>query len=293
MNFLFSKHYVTMSRNVSAENAAKAQARYWLLTIHDTTWSPPENLPEGMQWLRGQREIGEQTNNEHWQLYVAYKKAVRLARIKKDFGRGTHAEPTRSSAAEDYVFKEETSVSGTRFELGTKALNRNSKTDWERQWDLARQGDLENLDADIKIKYYNTLKKIKMDYMKKPKDLGKCSGIWIYGPPGSGKSHFARAQYGDSLYLKAQNKWWDGYQGEKNVLLDDFDYEGLGHHIKIWADKYTFMAECKGSSIQIRPNNFIITSNYTPEQIFKDPVVAEAVRRRMYIIHMPFKYNSQ
>ena len=43
---------------------------------------------------------------------------------KKKFGSGTHWEPTRSSAANAYVWKDETAVPGTRFELGKKPLNR-------------------------------------------------------------------------------------------------------------------------------------------------------------------------
>lgn len=128
-----------------------------------------------------------------------------------------------------------------------------------------------------------------MDNMKAPEDLPFCTGTWIYGPPGVGKSFFVRQNWGQDLYLKAQNKWWDGYQQQKFVLLDDFDCKVLGHYLKIWTDKYSFTAECKGSSIQIRPIKFIITSNYKPEDLFEDPTLVEAIRRRCQMIYMPFK----
>lgn len=277
---------------------ATQQARYWLLTINDsddgTSWSPPAALDgpySGCQWVTGQKEIGSNTGRAHWQLFVSFKRAVRLAAIRKCFGTRVHAEPSRSAAAEAYVHKEDTAVPGTRFELGRKALNRNSTKDWAVIKQLAKENKLDDIPADVYISHYRSIKQIAIDNMQCPPDLTSCAGIWIHGPPGVGKSHFARAQYGPDLYLKAQNKWWDGYQGQRNVLLDDLDTKVLGHYLKIWADKWAFMAECKGSSIQIRPNNFIITSNYTPEQLFDDPVLAQAIRRRFYFIYIPMRMH--
>ena len=37
-------------------------------------------------------------------------------------------------------------------------------------------------------------------------------GVWIWGEPGTGKTHYAREKY-PNCYIKAQNKWWDGYTG--------------------------------------------------------------------------------
>lgn len=278
------------------------QARYWLLTINDSddgiSWVPPADLNsecwQHVQWLRGQKEVGTGTGRPHWQLFCAFKAKKRLAFVRECFGTRVHAEPSRSSAAEDYVFKDETAIEGTRFELGQCAFKRNSATDWNKVTQLAKNGQIRSIIdefPDIAIRYYGALKAMAKDFMGRPPDLLTTCGIWIYGPPGVGKSFFARQQYGE-LYEKPCNKWWDGYQGEKCVLLDDFDkhHKGLGHHLKIWADRYAFIGEAKGSGIRIRPEKIIITSNYKISEIFgEDEVLCEAIERRFYKIFIPMR----
>lgn len=94
-----------------------AQGRYWILTIPFASWSVPETLPDKIKYLKGQQEIGE-SGYHHWQLLCCSEK-MRLNALKALFCTQAHIELTRSEAADQYVWKEDTRVEGSQFELGT------------------------------------------------------------------------------------------------------------------------------------------------------------------------------
>lgn len=121
-------------------------------------------------------------------------------------------------------------------------------------------------------------------------DSPDVKGLWIVGPPGCGKSSKVRSNY-SPFYLKAQNKWWDGYKGEPYVLIDDFDKQGacLAHYIKIWADRYHCYGEIKGGTVPLAHTRLIITSNYFIEDIWPGAdniTLRDAINRRFIIDNM-------
>lgn len=93
------------------------QGRYWILTIPIEHWDVPEVLPAELKYLKGQQEIGE-SGFVHWQLLAACQTKMRLNAFKRLFCDKAHCELTRSKAADDYVWKDDTAIPGTRFELG-------------------------------------------------------------------------------------------------------------------------------------------------------------------------------
>lgn len=153
---------------------------------------------------------------------------------------------------------------------------------WKEAWKAAKDGRIDDVDYDIRFRHYSTIKQIAKDYMAKPDDNTKMDNYWIHGPPGVGKSRSARILYPEA-YFKNCNKWWDGYQHEENVIIDDFelDHNKIGHHLKIWGQEASFIAEVKGGAIHIRPKRIIITSNYSIDEVFgQHTPMAVAIHRR-------------
>jgi len=160
---------------------------------------------------------------------------------------------------------------------------------WETAKNAAKSGNLEDVDPQIFICHYNTLKRIRTDYQEKPRDLtwmdqSDCPNLWLWGPPGTGKSYAARSEPG--FYIKQANKWWCTYDNEPIVLIEDLDrsHSVLGHHIKIWADKYHFKGEVKQGSLLLRPAVIKITSNYHPNQIWTEGNMLDPILRRFKVI---------
>lgn len=128
----------------------------------------------------------------------------------------------------------------------------------------------------IHISHYNLIRQAKESYkidaIPIPEYMPKTC-LWILGDTGIGKSRYVRDTYPGKFYNKQMNKWWDGYSGEEVVLIDDLDLHGacLGHHLKIWADCYSFSAEVKGGMIRPVIHTFIVTSQYTIDRIWDKP----------------------
>lgn len=271
------------------ETNTKTTSRRWCFTVNN--WSQEELdtlLALQVIYLIIGKEVGE-NNTPHLQGFVILPKPQRLSALKK-INLRAHWEPARGTTeqASDYCKKDgDFTETGTRPETAAEAGGQSNKRRFEDAFDAAKRGDFDSIPADIKWRYYRTCKEIAKDYMPKPDDAEDTTGVWIYGGPGVGKSRKAREDYPDA-YFKMQNKWWDGYQGEAYVILDDFDSKELGHHLKIWADRYSFLAETKGGATHIRPQKIIITSNYSPDDIKFDwdQEMRDAIKRRFKIIHM-------
>lgn len=144
------------------------------------------------------------------------------------------------------------------------------------------KGRIEEIDPELRLRHYQTLKTVAKDFMVRPPQLAGVCGYWIWGNAGCGKTTTVDRAF-PNAYLKPLNKWWDGYQGEEVVILDDMDiyHRSMSDLIKHWADYLPFIAENKRGALYVRPKKFIVTSQYTIKEIWsEDQKSFDAIDRR-------------
>lgn len=285
-----------MSKNIKIkkdkkEKTERIRARKWLLTLNNPTITLKQiHELTGAQYTTGQLEQGEQ-GTVHLQFMQHFNEQKTLTFYKK-YLKEAHAQPIKKdNGVQDYVNKEETRIEGP-WTYGEPLLNRNSKQDWEEVYLKAKRGLIEEIPADIRVRCYSNLKKIEKDHLE-IKDSDGLRGIWIYGESGFGKSRMARRDY-PNAYPKLCNKWWDGYKGQEYVIMDDIglEHKVLGQQLKIWTDRYGIILENKGGAMTDRYKKFIVTSQYSIEQIWEgDKETIQALKRRFNVIHLAFKLD--
>lgn len=262
-----------------------SQAKYWLLTIPSHLFIP--YLPPNADYISGQLESGSQTGYTHWQLLVCFKSKLRLAGVKSIFGSECHAEPSRSDAAREYVHKEDTRIEGTQFTLGQYPFRRNNSKDWDEIYQAAAAGRLDDIPADVRLIHYNSIRRIHQDNLQPIGIIKRVQVFW--GPTGVGKSRRAWDEASLQAYPKdPRTKFWDGYSGQENVVIDEFRGGIDISHLLRWLDRYPTIVEIKGSSTVLRARNIWITSNLEPARWYPDldNDTLAALMRRLEVLHL-------
>lgn len=240
----------------------------------------------GCTYLCYGREVAPTTGTRHLQGYIRFRDGKSIASVRRKLA-GAHVEIARSvDAAIEYTQKDGDFVERGVRPKSDRARGEDEKARWEEAWEAAKAGRIEEIPPDIRVRCYNSIKRIQKDYMGKPQHLASPCGIWIYGESGIGKTKAVYDRF-PGLYSKNASKWWDGYQNEDVVLFDDVDPEvgkWSSRYLKIWADQYHFIADTKGGSVAIRPKLVIVTSQFTIDACYPEREAQVAIKRRFRFI---------
>lgn len=250
----------------------------------------------GAQYTLYGKEVGE-AGTPHLQGYLYFKNQRTLKSVHKKLV-GAHVEPRRGTheQASEYCKKDGDYV---EYGIAPEKNGGDSMASKIERNKRIRDTPLNQLveEGVIDITQVRKIKNAKLDLAQEnqPYVADGTRGHWFYGPPGTGKTHYARHEWGEAFYIKAQNKWFDGYVGQETIVLDDLDKGGacLGHYLKIWADKWACTGEVKGGQVNLTHRRFIVTSNYTIEELWpEDLEMQRAISRRFERKSFLIKYTE-
>lgn len=219
-----------------------------------------------IQYLGYGIEICPETGNRHFQGYVEFKKAFTLGMVKKAFDDKTvHLEARKGSQkqAVDYCKKD-----GEFNEIGElKVQGKRTDIDIKRQ--EVEDGCTMNEMIETATSYQSLkMAELLLKYKEKKRPIQPILVKWVYGETGCGKTHNCFVDYPLVFRPIKSNeyKWWDGYDGQKEVLLDDIR-GNICSFLRLieLTDIYPFKVECKNGSREVQFDTVIITSPYKIE----------------------------
>jgi len=245
-----------------------------------------------LRYVAYQEELGGKNHTHHIQGMVQFLKPKRITQLAKLPGlerawiqrmRGTPQQ------ARDYALKQDdTAIKGTNFEYGNFCAGSGERVDIKQLRQKVKTGasmkDLFEDDETVEaaFRYQQGTKAMMSAYNAERKRDFKTQVEVYFGAPGTGKTRKAYEE-NPGLFMKPHTKWWDQYNFEEVVLLDDFYGWYPYHQLLILLDRYACPVEVKGGYINIAPKKVIITSNKPINEWYDDKVTRnlDALTRRV------------
>lgn len=228
-----------------------------------------------------QLEVGE-SGTPHYQGYIEFTDKMSFKAIKEILGNEAHVEArqgTREQAIA-YCCKEDTRQDGP-WTYG--------KMDVLKPGDQGRRSDLEsaceiiinsqrNINEGLRevaettpvtfVKFHKGLTalayRMNSEVNRSPPNVE-----WIYGPTGVGKTRYA-VEKTSTFFIKDGTIWWDGYEYQETIIIDDFDGNWNFRNFLRLLDRYPYQGQIKGGYVWINSPNIIITCDRRPAELLHE-----------------------
>lgn len=264
---------------------AAGKRRKWFFTLWkmDINWEElKEDYSDIIRYLVVQKELTPTTNKEHWQGAIHMRNACRMNKIRRLFnlGKGADSGDIRpqmgnNKQVRDYCLKARTSL-GFQFEFGKPSLQ-GIREDIE---DIKKRIEKGENDYHISQDHFG-------QYAQKHKWFAKYRGLhlaekskkfrhlnvkFLSGPTACGKTRYAYEKHdiNDIFKINCSDglKWFDGYEGQSVLILDEFKNQVPLTRLLDLLDGYQCRLEYKGGMTYAQWTTVYITSNLHEEEVY-------------------------
>lgn len=276
------------TEEMTTQARGNTKARAFQLTLNDI--SKLEELKQNIMSYKSLRylmvgaiEKAPTTGHEHVHIYAYFKTPIKLS-IKKCCG--AHIEPTKGTFNDNlkYLTKDGdlTFEWGERPHQGLKTVKELKEMNAEdvppQYYNIKTKIDQKKHDKDV---FFEMLDEIEHDELKAPEI------VYITGGTGKGKTYtayktalkeFKKSEIGK---LTLKNEFFDVVnENAKCFVIEEFRPSQIkASDFLQLTDKYGFRCNVKGGFCTLRPKKIFICSIIPPEQIYKEEINKQFLRR--------------
>lgn len=266
------------------QNGPRFKARSIVFTIYDLSLTDKlrEYAEAECKYVRFGHETCPTTGRPHLQGWLQWSSPRQVADFWSAFGH-PHVERRRGKVVDNQRY---TAKEGDWEEYGEPPKQGN-RTDWRQAVDQvrARLPLVDVIDAQPHLlPTIRALERLATLTRQPPKDRD-VRVLYIQGPAGCGKTRAIHQAYPEA-YWKPEGEWWDGYEGQSVVVLDDYYSDIRYQQLLRVLDRYPLRLPVKGGFVPAEYTTVLITSNANLDEQYPNTLGArrEALYRRIHCV---------
>lgn len=283
-----------------------SKCRKWFFTIWkmDIDWEETyAEFNDIIRFMIGQKEKAPKTGRLHWQGCIHMYNPCRMGKIRKllSLGSGENSgdlspQQGTNKQVRDYVHKMKSSM-GEQFTFG-KPSQQGIRNDFEDIKKRIEEGESQYSISQDHFGTYSRCSRWAKEYQglhlqAQSKDYRLIDIEILSGPTGCGKTRKAYDNYDINSIFKINCadglKWFDGYEGQSVLVLDEFKNQAQLTRILDLLDGHQCRLEYKGGMTYAMWTKIYITTNLKKDEIYpniKSHLVAPFWRRITKFINL-------
>lgn len=281
-------YYYILDFPTTASMPRTSQVTHCRFTFNNYTDEDEKKLQNyDCSYLVYGKEIAPTTGTPHLQGYMQFSKRRSFGAIHKEFPT-MHVLKCDATDQDNYDYATKDNKAFEKGERREERSKQGKRTDIDKVKEHIKKGGSANEIA-FETRSYQALKFAQsLESCVQPPWRKNIKVTWIWGDTGLGKTRKAYEILGEDACKLRSLQWFNGYNGETKVILDDVrireksdDYNTLLEILDI----YPTRVPTKGGFVNWRATEIVVTSIYAPHSlpyVFED--IGQLVRRVTQVI---------